>query len=138
MADAAGDPGAHFFGGCLQIDEAQFRPGRRAQPLAVDAPQRRAGDDCALAFRELGPDPIEPGPAVRIAQGVTSAHLGPRGLGVEVVAVPVVVVAAAPVAPVVNEVQRVAVKWTPGFSVPVSFDHGVWIDFGFCSYRLQR
>ncbi len=26
-----------------------------------------------------------------------------------------------------HEVQRVAVKWTPGFSVPVSFDHGLGV-----------
>jgi len=87
MADPTRDAGAHFFGGRLQIDEAQFWPGRRAQPVAIGAPQRGAGDDRALAFRELGPDSIEPGPAVLVGQRMAGFHLGAGRVGVQIVAI---------------------------------------------------
>ena len=61
----------------FEIDE-QDVPARPPQPVAVDAFQRRAGDDervaLAVCICDLDGDRIEPAPAVLVAQRLPAGH----------------------------------------------------------------
>ena len=61
------------------------------QDLAIGLLERRAGDDDGLTLgataRDFVGDRLQPGPAIRVGEGLARAHLGDIGRRVETVAI---------------------------------------------------
>jgi hypothetical protein len=72
VASASADASAHRLRFRGEVDELQRGARRRAQPLALGALQRQAGDDRPSPGVNTGcersADAIEPGPAVLVSQ----------------------------------------------------------------------